>query len=550
VLVAGVTNLMERALAETIDDNTLDPNAKLEFGAGGHAFDLFLNAVSPRGPMTDSFLDATIKDYVRQCYPVARVSPAYGVDDDQLFRTTTDLPAAFAAMAGPATFSTVYTASDKAGSTVSCAQAWEHISSRLSEPALFDDYSAQVCQRTGYDIANAGQLARCRSNLGEMGQMMLATPLTAQAFLTDILLGNSVGDVLFEDSPATAARVMANRAVVSNGLATMSTANEWMPTIRATVFGIMLFMMPIALLFILTPINLRVASFALGLFVFVALWGVIDAGYFKPQITADDMTSDIQTLFLERSAYAGVFAPGRRIGIGVNHADKNWVVRAGLFGEKESAALDIDRDEAWLLSVRAHADLLPGPDVLHVAVESYYTKPSDTDHLVSLSQRPETNRAPVIVDTGTFEADHGMFGGAELALAHGPFSVQVEGGILDYHGPIVGPRFRGYSAQAAWRVTGEIRPYDSRAGTFGRVTPARPLSDGGWGALEAGWRFTHVDLTDDGLQGGELQTYGVVINWYPVTRVRVSANLIHSDVKRNSDHTHNNLLSFRGAVDW
>src|SRR3546814_8062995 len=75
-----------------------------------------------------------------------------------------------------------------------------------------------------------------------MGQMMLGRPLSAQAFLTHILLGNTVGDVLFEDSPASAARVMANRAVISNGLATMSVANEWMPTIRATVFGIMLFM--------------------------------------------------------------------------------------------------------------------------------------------------------------------------------------------------------------------------------------------------------------------------------------------------------------------
>mgnify|MGYP000302384608 CR=1 FL=1 len=35
LLVAGVTNMMERAVAETIDDNTIDPNAKLEFGAGG-----------------------------------------------------------------------------------------------------------------------------------------------------------------------------------------------------------------------------------------------------------------------------------------------------------------------------------------------------------------------------------------------------------------------------------------------------------------------------------------------------------------------------------
>ncbi|MFM5929834.1 MAG: conjugal transfer protein TraG N-terminal domain-containing protein, partial [Novosphingobium sp.] len=281
VIVAGVTNLMERSLAEVIDDNTLDPNAKLEFGAGGHSFDLFLNAVSPRGPITDSFLDATIKDYVRQCYPVARVSPAYGVDDDQLFRTTTDLPASFAAMAGPATFSTVYTAADKGGTTMSCQDAWDNIQARLSDPTLFEGYTAQVCQRTGYNIGDAGQLARCRAHLGEMGQMMMGTPLSLQAFMTDVLLGNTVGDVLFEDSPASAARVMANRAIVSNGLATMSVANEWMPTIRATVFGIMLFMVPIALLFILTPINLRVASFALGLFVFVALWGVIDAGIYQ-----------------------------------------------------------------------------------------------------------------------------------------------------------------------------------------------------------------------------------------------------------------------------
>jgi conjugal transfer mating pair stabilization protein TraG len=281
VLVAGATNLMERALAETIDDNTVDPNAKLEFGAGGHSFDLFLNAVSPRGPMTDTFLDATIKDYVRQCYPVARVSPAYGIDDDQLFRTTTDLPGAFAAMAGPATFSTVYTSADKAGTTVSCTEAWDYIQTQLSDPNLFDAYSSQVCQRTGYDIADANQLTRCRSQLGQMGGMMMGTPLTLQAFMTDILLGNTVGDVLFEDSPATAARVMANRAVISSGLSTMSVANEWMPTIRATVFGIMLFMMPIALLFVMTPINLRVASFALGLFVFVALWGVIDAGIYQ-----------------------------------------------------------------------------------------------------------------------------------------------------------------------------------------------------------------------------------------------------------------------------
>ena len=184
-------------------------------------------------------------------------------------------------MAGPATFSTVFTSADKAGTTMSCQEAWDHIQSRLNDSTLFEDYSRQVCQSTGYDVADASQLARCRTRLGQMGEVMMGTPLTLQAFMSDILLGNSVGEVLYEDSPATAARVMANRAVISSGLSTMSVANQWMPTIRATVFGIMLFMMPIALLFILTPINLRVASFALGLFVFVAMWGVIDAGIYQ-----------------------------------------------------------------------------------------------------------------------------------------------------------------------------------------------------------------------------------------------------------------------------
>jgi conjugal transfer mating pair stabilization protein TraG len=281
VLVTGTTNLMEHALVETIDDNTVDPDSKIAFGAGGHAFDLFFNAVTPQGPMTDVFLDQTIKDYARQCYPVARVSPTYGVDDDKLFRTTTDLSGAFAAMAGPATYSTVYSSSDKAGTTMSCSDAWANIQSRLGDPATFDSYQTQVCVRSGFDTKDTNQLTRCKGQLGEIGQMMMGNSLGTQGLLTDILLGNTIGDVLFEDSPAAAARVMANRATITSGLATLSVANEWLPTIRATVFGIMLFMIPIALLFILTPINLRVASFALGLFVFVALWGVIDAGIYQ-----------------------------------------------------------------------------------------------------------------------------------------------------------------------------------------------------------------------------------------------------------------------------
>lgn len=275
------------------------------------------------------------------------------------------------------------------------------------------------------------------------------------------------------------------------------------------------------------------------------------AGYFKPAVTSDDATSDAYTLFLERSAYAGVFAPGRRVGLGFNHATGRFALRGGVFGEREDGALDGARKEGWGASLRASGDLAPGADVLHLALTGYYLEPSATDGAASLSQRPETNRAAVAIDTGTFAARHATFLGGEAGFQHGPFLVQAEGGQMRWRGPANDPRFAGWSAQASWRLTGESRPYDPKAGVFGRVTPSRSLADGGPGAVEAGLRATSVDLNDDGITGGHLTTQAVVLNWYPVQRLRLGANLVHARVERpDAPDLEQTLLTVRGALDW
>lgn len=275
------------------------------------------------------------------------------------------------------------------------------------------------------------------------------------------------------------------------------------------------------------------------------------AGYFKPQVTADDMTSDVYTLFLERSAYAGVFAPGRRVGIGANHAGKDWGLRGGIFGERDDATLDIDRKEGWLASLRGHVDALPGSDVLHLAISAYYSETSQSDHAVSLSQRPEVNRATLAINTGTFPANHGMFAGGEIGFGHGPLTIQLEGGSLKYRGPSADPQFTGWSAQVSWRWTGEPRPYDPKAGIFGRVIPGKSFTHSGIGAIETGLRVTNVDLQDDGINGGRLRTYGAVLNWYPTTHTRLSANIIHAEIDYLlSQGGDENAFALRGAVDW
>jgi phosphate-selective porin len=106
------------------------------------------------------------------------------------------------------------------------------------------------------------------------------------------------------------------------------------------------------------------------------------------------MTSDNYTLLLERSAYANLFAPERRVGSGMNHFGKNWGLRASILGERDDSTLDGNRQVSMVFAVRSHANLLgSGGDVLHIAGSSYYTRSSSTDHAFSFSQKPETNRA-------------------------------------------------------------------------------------------------------------------------------------------------------------
>src|SRR3546814_19948732 len=74
-------------------------------------------------------------------------------------------------------------------------------------------------------------------------------------------------------------------------------------------FGLMVFVLPSGWFFIRTPINLRVASFALGLFVFVAMWGVIDAGSYQLTLgRAMDVLAEMRSNHVAANAW--MLAPG------------------------------------------------------------------------------------------------------------------------------------------------------------------------------------------------------------------------------------------------
>ena len=98
--------------------------------------------------------------------------------------------------------------------------------------------------------------------------------------------------------------------------------------------------------------------------------------------------------------------------------------------------------------------------------------------------------------------------------------------------PLGDVQFSGYYVQASYFLTGEHRPYSRSNGAFGRINPINPVrkhgSQGicGGGAIELKALYSRVDLTDDGIEGGELVNGALGLNWYLVPNAKVMFDYI------------------------
>ena len=74
---------------------------------------------------------------------------------------------------------------------------------------------------------------------------------------------------------------------------------------------------------------------------------------------------------------------------------------------------------------------------------------------------------------------------------------------------------------ATWLVTGETRPYKTHAGVFDQISPARPVFQGGPGAVEIVSNFSYIDLDSGTLTGGKFWRFTPMVNWYLSDNVRL-----------------------------
>ena len=128
--------------------------------------------------------------------------------------------------------------------------------------------------------------------------------------------------------------------------------------------------------------------------------------------------------------------------------------------------------------------------------------------------KPEFDNAPDFVATEFFDINAMDTYQAELSLRRGPLwfhseYIRSDLDSADYDDP----SFSGYHLTASWITTGEMRSYNKRVGIFGGIPIARNVNQNGWGAWEVGGRFSHLDLSDGGVDGGEMDIWSASATW-------------------------------------
>ena len=282
--------------------------------------------------------------------------------------------------------------------------------------------------------------------------------------------------------------------------------------------------------------------------------GTFRVGHFKEPLSLEQLTSDSYTTFIERSVM-DAFAPARNTGFMLQNApfEQRMTWALGTF-RQTSDTTGNSFNESATYNVTGRVTGLPwyenqGEHLLHVGLSASQRFLDDTS--IQFQSIPEVKLGnPSYADTGNIPASSAQILTPELALVYGPFSFQSEythawvQGDAGTHNS----NFYGLYAQASWFLTGESRPYKTSEGAFDRVAPEHNFDlHGGLGAWELALRYSRLDLSDSGIDGGTLDDGTIGVNWYLNPNMRTSLNYVGA---RLEDVGWTNQLVARFQVDF
>jgi phosphate-selective porin OprO and OprP len=252
----------------------------------------------------------------------------------------------------------------------------------------------------------------------------------------------------------------------------------------------------------------------------------LSVGKQKEPLSLERTSGLIYLPMQERSAVTDALLPARNVGVVLSGRalDERMTWAGGMFNDW------LDTHDSYSDSAVQFIGRLTGlpfvsqdeSNLLHLGFGMRYT---DAKEGLRFATEPEFNQSPNFVDTDEFTADSSLTWNLEASWRKGPFWLLGEYVFNDIDAPALGdPDLTGYYVTGAWALTGEMRGYNRNSGTFNPLPVSRSVDNGGWGAWEVAARWSEIDLTDEGLDGGEMGILSLGLNWWLNPIFMVSAN--------------------------
>lgn len=249
----------------------------------------------------------------------------------------------------------------------------------------------------------------------------------------------------------------------------------------------------------------------------------------------DETESSNDIVFNERSI-ASALAPNYGTGVvvaGNGHlwGDSRFTLAGGVYTQP-FGDVDYDRHESEHVSFATRGTIAPiarKKEVLQLGASVEYRSVGG-DNEWSVQRHPEAQLMPSLIGVSLADVDSVTTFGFEGAAMYGPVLFQAEyirsGVDRQSSSTQSDADFDGAYAQLSWVVTGERHRYSRSLATFGGVRPRSA-----WGALELGVRWSMLDLTDNGVLGGDATNFTVGISWWIRENARLMFNYVNVDAK-------------------
>jgi phosphate-selective porin OprO/OprP len=255
----------------------------------------------------------------------------------------------------------------------------------------------------------------------------------------------------------------------------------------------------------------------------------LSIGKQKEPISMERSTSLVYLPMQERSAMADALLPSRNIGIvysgTFDNDDVSWAT--GVFNDAIEAGNSFGESSSQVIGRMSTVAFESNnkTSLLHLGGGLRYSSGEEGYHF---STEPEFNNSPNFVDTGSAAADSITNAQLEGAYRDGPLWLMAEYVQVDIDSPDAEDlTFSGYQLAASWALSGELRPYYRKSGTFRPLPVSQSVYQGGWGAWELTTRWSDLDLTDQMVDGGEMKIASAGVNWWLTPFFQLSVNLRH-----------------------